>query len=245
VRHAGLPLLAAAALLAACAAPRPAPPAPGAAPLPREAYRALGASGARLYRLDGRASLVLVLVDPAGRLARLGHRHVVAGGRPEGLLAVWPGGGGEADLYLAVPHLRVDAHRDRLAAGGPYAAPVPAEDARATRSNMLKPGQLDAGAHPWIHVRAEFPRRGAPVRLRLSLRGVTRSYVLPVAWASGRDGRLTVSGRFTLRQTDFGIRPYQALGGALRVADRVRVRFRLVARPLAPAGSGRPPPPAR
>lgn len=39
--------------------------------------------------------------------------------------------------------------------------------------------------------------------------------------------RVEVSGRMTLDQTTFGIAPFTALGGALRVLDRVDVRFRI------------------
>jgi YceI-like domain len=44
----------------------------------------------------------------------------------------------------------------------------------------------------------------------------------PVAFElASRDGRL--SGTATVKQTDFGIKPYTALFGALKVADEVRV----------------------
>jgi polyisoprenoid-binding protein YceI len=44
----------------------------------------------------------------------------------------------------------------------------------------------------------------------------------PVAFElTERDGRLT--GEATVKQTTFGIKPYSALFGALKVADEVRV----------------------
>jgi polyisoprenoid-binding protein YceI len=53
----------------------------------------------------------------------------------------------------------------------------------------------------------------------LDLLGTTR----PVAFdlAAGDDGRLT--GHAPLRQTDFGLKPYSALFGTLKVADEVEV----------------------
>ena len=52
----------------------------------------------------------------------------------------------------------------------------------------------------------------------LTLQGQTAPLVLDVAVA---DGMLTAGG--VVRQTDFGMKPYSALFGALKVADEVRV----------------------
>jgi len=44
-------------------------------------------------------------------------------------------------------------------------------------------------------------------------------------------GHLIVEGKFPLKQSDFGITPFSALGGAMAVADQVDIEFRLVLRP--------------
>jgi len=44
-----------------------------------------------------------------------------------------------------------------------------------------------------------------------------------------RDGQLAVTAVFAINQTDFGITPLSVLGGALQVADTVKVRMRVVA----------------
>lgn len=53
---------------------------------------------------------------------------------------------------------------------------------------------------------------------------VTRPLTAQVSVAEGED-RWTVTSTVELRQTDFGITPYSAMFGTLRVADVVRVRF--------------------
>jgi hypothetical protein len=41
--------------------------------------------------------------------------------------------------------------------------------------------------------------------------------------------RLLVSGHFSVLHSDFGMSPYSILGGALRVKDRIDVKFRFEA----------------
>jgi hypothetical protein len=68
--------------------------------------------------------------------------------------------------------------------------------------------------------RAEPAPGGLSVQGELTLLGVTRPIEFDVAVA---DGTLTASA--VVRQTDFGIKPYSALFGALKVADEVTVEL--------------------
>jgi len=54
---------------------------------------------------------------------------------------------------------------------------------------------------------------------------------LPVAIEPAA-GELRAHGRFSLRQTEFGITPYSLLGGALQVQDRIDLEFEVRARRL-------------
>ena len=49
-------------------------------------------------------------------------------------------------------------------------------------------------------------------------------------------GRVTATGAFTLKQTDFGIVPVTAAGGTIRVKDDIDIQFVLKASP----GNGTP-----
>ncbi len=62
----------------------------------------------------------------------------------------------------------------------------------------------------------------------LMLHGVTRRITIPVT-VRLEGGRLQASGKYTLRQSDFGIRPYSTAGGAIKVKDEVVLNFRIVA----------------
>jgi len=43
--------------------------------------------------------------------------------------------------------------------------------------------------------------------------------------------QIKVTGEFTVRQSDFGVTPFSALGGLMKVQDTVAIRFNLVAAP--------------
>ena len=63
---------------------------------------------------------------------------------------------------------------------------------------------------------------------KLTLHGVTRSLPLRASLQL-RGGRLEATGEASLSQKEFDIKPYAYEGGALRVADEVKVSFNIVA----------------
>jgi len=67
----------------------------------------------------------------------------------------------------------------------------------------------------------------------IELNGTTR--VVPVAMQADTNvDAVRVSGSFAIDQTAFGITPLSLAGGAVQVADRVDIRFAIVARRIAP-----------
>jgi len=63
----------------------------------------------------------------------------------------------------------------------------------------------------------------------LTLRGVTKRIAVPVA-ATVTPQELRATGKYTLKQTDYGIKPYSAAGGTVKVKDEVVVHFNIVAK---------------
>ncbi len=178
------------------------------------------------------ASRITLRVYRAGRLARLGHNHVIEAVHPDGRLWRRDDGGGVADLRLRVDRLRVDDPAARAAAGEDFAVmPEPAA-IEGTRRNLLGPQVLDAQAWPEIRVLARIDdlRAARPqAEIHLSLRGLGRRYRIPVVIGRG-GGTISVSGSVALQQTDLGITPFAALGGALSVRNRIDVDFRIIGR---------------
>jgi polyisoprenoid-binding protein YceI len=68
--------------------------------------------------------------------------------------------------------------------------------------------------------RVEQTADGLSVTGELTLRGTTRPVAFELAVADGR-----VRGTAVVKQTEWGMKPYTALFGALKVADEVRVEI--------------------
>ena len=221
--HVGWSVLTAAALLAAgCAqVPPSAPPgAPSGAPdLDAAYYRGAAERGASVYRVEPGDSLVVVRVYRGGRLAKLGHDHVVSSPEPHGFIDADKG---RADLYVALASLAVDDPAQRAAAG--FESTPSESDIAGTRSNMLEK-VLEAERFPFVVLRIRTVEHDA-VQAELSLHGVTRPLRIP-AKIDRTAERIAVGGRFAINQTDFGIEPFSVLGGAIAVQDRVDLSFEI------------------
>ena len=213
------------ALLASCAQPvREPAPVPGVPPdFPEAYYREAMSRGRPVYRIDPAASLVAIEVRRSGSLAHLGHDHVVASHDVAGYVAP---GEGTAHLYVPLARLVVDEPALRAQAG---LDTQPTEaDIAGTRANMLEK-VLETERYPYASIRVSGadPRRPeSTIAVALTLHGATRTLQVPVRIESGPD-RLTVTGRLSFDQTDFGMRPFSILGGAVAVRNRVDLAFRI------------------
>jgi polyisoprenoid-binding protein YceI len=69
----------------------------------------------------------------------------------------------------------------------------------------------------------------AQVTGELSFHGVTKTETFD-ARAATMGSTMRVSGEFTLRQSDYGIKPLSFAGGALRLKDELKFTFELIAR---------------
>lgn len=212
-------MLASLLLLAGCVAPK-APPLP-AGPDPYAAYREAAAAGAPVYRIDPQASIITVVVRSGGPFARMGHDHAIAAKNISGFAAPATG---HADFSFRVDEMTVDEPAVRALAGLPGA--VPADAIAGTRANML--GRvLEADRYPLVQLQVQQPGGAAgTMRLAVTLHGVTRSIDVPTA-LDVTPASLAASGRFRLRQTDFGIKPMSVMAGALVVQDEMELSFRI------------------
>lgn len=64
---------------------------------------------------------------------------------------------------------------------------------------------------------------------QLTLHGVTHTQKIPAALVATGD-MLRAFGEFSLRQTDYGIKPVSAVGGGLKVKDELKFTYDIVAR---------------
>jgi polyisoprenoid-binding protein YceI len=217
-------------LLSACTplVREPAAVTAGAGPMefPYEFYRQAAAQGQPVYRVDAAQSLIAIEVRRAGSLARLGHDHVVASHEVGGFGSPRQG---RADLYVELARLTVDEVGLRAEAG--FETQPSASDIEGTRANMHDK-VLESSQFPFALIAVsgvDAGRRSAPLVVKLTLRGNTRTLQVPAEVDVDAEW-LSVAGRFSFEQTDFGITPYSLFGGAIAVRNEVDLRFRIRAR---------------
>ena len=103
---------------------------------------------------------------------------------------------------------------------------------------MLGPGTLDAAHFPQVliqSVRVAGSAEKLEVTVRITLHGMVRDIKVPVIFTHSGD-ELACSGSFEIKQSEFGITPYSALGGGLQVADTLKVHFKIIAAKFSPPG---------
>ncbi|MGH8736096.1 MAG: YceI family protein [Burkholderiales bacterium] len=191
------------------------------------------------FAVDASESEIRLLVYRAGPLARFGHNHVVTGPVSGEIRAGESAAESGFRLDVKVASLNVDQASARGEEGSEFAAEVSPQARQGTRANMLGEEVLDAQRYPEIRivsVALSGPRWNPTVVARTTLRGVTRDLRFSAAVIEDVR-RLTIVASFTIRQSDFGITPFVALGGGLRVRDAIEIRIRIVARRESGKGS--------
>lgn len=201
---------------------------------PLDYYTGEASGDGQVFVVDPQRSEIRVYAYRGGRLARLGHNHVIASRDVRGFILLGNRlEDSRADLYFPLLNVLVDDPGMRAEAGEGYASEPTDEDKTGTLANMLREEVLDAATYPFAQVSVDVIGGHLPVlqlKVRPTLRGVTSEAIVP-AVAALRGDELTVRGAFELHQSRHGITPFSVLGGALRVEDRVGVVFRLVATP--------------
>ncbi len=216
-----------AALLAGCAQlPRVEAPSAPPAEFPETFYLQALKQGKPVFRVDSRESLVVIEVRRAGSLARLGHDHVVASHELTGYVAP---GEGRADLYVVLARLAVDEAALRAEAG--FETHPTESDIEGTRAHMLEK-VLEADKFPFALIGvagANAKQKKVTIAVAITLHGRMRTLQVPAEIEADAE-KMSVTGRLSFDQTDFGITPYSLLGGAIAVQNRVDLRFRIIAR---------------
>lgn len=183
--------------------------------------------------IDAAHSEIRIHVYRDGKLAHLGHNHVVSTRAVAGFLELHePLAQSRVAICLRAADLVVDDPELRGAAGPDFERQPSASDIAGTRRNMLSATQLDADRYPDIAVTGTV-QRAQPPGLELALRITVRdrTYTVPATVTlEQRNGALSARGEMALKLSDLGIEPFTALFGALRVRDTLEIRFELAAK---------------
>ena len=195
------------------------------------------AAGSVHYAVDAQHSEVEFLVYKAGTFAAFGHDHTVEARAFSGEVYLAPQFKDSMfALKLPVKDFEVDRAEARAAAGDDFKSKPSADDIKGTTEHMLGADGLDAEKYPDVSIQSvsiSGEEAKAEMTVRITLHGTARDVKVPVAVSHDGDD-LTAAGDFELRQSEFGMSPYSALGGALQVADAFKVKFKILARKATP-----------
>ena len=184
----------------------------------------------RHYRVVSSGSKLTVLARRAGRLAILGHNHVLVSKSLQGWADVAENiEHSSFALRLPLTSLVLDQVDARAEAGPEFIKSVSAQSIAATRNNLLGEELLNVRAFPFLEVRSLSVRQGVEetnfwLELSISLKGVARSITVPASIHVTPE-RLDVYTSFKVAQSALGLQPFSVLGGAIAVADELEINL--------------------
>jgi len=194
-------------------------------------------SGPTVLTVDAANSQVVIQVGKAGVFGFAGHAHEVAAGDIRGLVIF-----DRADLSGASVSLEFEAAALRVTGKD-----EPPADVAEVQRVMLSDRVLDVKRFSAISFRSKRVSVSARTATSadlliegdLTLHGTTRPITVRASATFDAGGRLTARGSCPLMQSDFGMMPVTAAGGAVRVRDEVDIQFVLKARPSDAPGNTR------
>ncbi|MDT5147320.1 MAG: hypothetical protein QOC58_1965 [Mycobacterium sp.] len=173
------------------------------------------------WTLDASDGELLIRTGVTGRAARMGHRLTIAMRRWRATVC-WAG-----DQPVAA-ELTVETESFEVLRGEGGVKGLTGPEKALVRSNAMK--SLDAGRHPDIRFTAETIDKaddGYRLTGALEIRGKSRNHEIDLRTEDlGTSWR--VSAESTVRQSEYGVKPYSLFMGSLRVADDVSVSFTAV-----------------
>jgi polyisoprenoid-binding protein YceI len=194
------------------------------------AAAAPSAAALATYTVVESKSSVQVHVGKTGLLSFAGHSHEVQA-PVSGTVTADPENLAGSTVALAFASARLSVLEDG----------EPKGDAPKVDEVMRGPAVLDVIRFPEIRFRSKSVAGRTSGSLgyelsilgELSLHGVTREIAVPVKVTI--EGRvLTATGRAVLRHDQFGMTPVAAGGGTVKVANEIRIDFRIVAEATTP-----------
>jgi polyisoprenoid-binding protein YceI len=195
-------------------------------------YSNLGKTGEKIIALDPQSSAIRIYAFRGGRAARLAHNHVLTAPKFTGFVHLPPGGTSDArfDLEFRLDQLEIDDPVLRSTLGSAFASKLSAADTEGSRKHMLGQENLQADRFPFVRIHSlEISGDGSKFasKVQIEMHGKKREMWIPLS-VEGLPERISVTGSFVLRQTDFGAQPYTVLNGLIAVRDEVVIEFKLV-----------------
>ena len=181
----------------------------------------------RTYTIAPSESSFWVFAGKAGLLSGFAHDHEIGVKSFSGKVTIPPSGaaGGSLQLDIETKSLVVLDKK-------------PSEEDKKKIFDAMHNEVLESARHATIAFRSVSvsdlkPAGGNDYSFTLNgdltLHGVTKRIAVPVT-LTVTPQELRALGKYTLKQTDYGIKPYSAAGGTIRVKNEVIVHFNIVAK---------------
>ena len=177
------------------------------------------------YVIDTKASRLTVQAFATGVLAAMGHNPKIG-------IRSFSGG---VDFNPQMPEAR--GFRLSMQSNSLSVLDDVSDKDRREMERMMNDQVLEAAKYPEILyeapavsvTRPEGNLYSATLNGSLSFHGITRNQPVNVRIAEFGE-MLRTSGEFTLRQSDYGIKPISVAGGALKVKDELKFSFEIIVR---------------
>jgi polyisoprenoid-binding protein YceI len=188
---------------------------------------AVGQSRPRTYTIVPSESSFRVFVGKSGLFSALAHNHEIGVKSFSGRVVVPAAGAGAGSLEMEVDAPSLDVLDKE-----------PSEEDKKKIFNSMHNEVLESAKYQKITFKSvsvsDVKQTGNDaysfvVNGDLSLHGVTKRIAIPVA-ATVTPQQLRATGKYTFKQTDYGIKPYSAGFGTIKVKDEVVVNFDIVAK---------------
>lgn len=171
-----------------------------------------------MWKLDSSNGQLLVRTGVAGPAAKMGHRLTIA-------MTSWRATVRWDDDQPTAVELVADVDSLEIQRGEGGVKGLSGPEKALVRSNAL--GSFDADRFPHIRFRSDDVQQidnGYRIAGALEIHGTTQERSVDVRVEDLGD-TWRMSGDATVRQTDFGVKPYSLMMGAMKVVDDVAVSF--------------------
>jgi len=185
----------------------------------------LRAAGPRTFTVDAERSRAVIDVGKSGAFSFAGHTHEVEAPLKDGVVHLDPDAPAKSDVKLTF-----NAAALRVTGKGESQSDVP-----KVQETMLGDQVLDAKQFPTIvfestavTAKGSSPTLDLTIAGRMTIHGVTKPVTAQVS-VKVDGASLTATGKFTIKQTEFGIKPV-SVGGVVKVKDELAISFTIAAR---------------
>lgn len=194
-------------------------------------YSNLGKDG-KVFTFNPKFSDIKIYAFRGGKATTLGHNHVLSSRQFTGF-AYLPDkdlANARFDLEFRMDQLEFENIPDNSKLGEAFASQLSSDEIKRTRDHMLSGDNFQADHFPFLRIHSvrvagEIPKLA--VEIQVEMHGQKQNMLIPLT-VEVLPNRLTATGAFVLRQSDFGVKPYSVLGGFLAMQNEVVIEFTLV-----------------